>query len=229
MKTEEQRLKFNAYMKAWYAKNKERVKKSSAAAYLRKKERNPNLAKERYAQEKAYLAANPHKKERYKEAQKRFRAKWGSDYHHNLYLKDTYGISIEQYKAMLEAQNYRCKLCRKHQSEQKNRLHVDHCHVTGRIRGILCAPCNSGLGLAKESSELYLKAADYLAYWNQDILDRKAQGVLPEYPKNRKPSKAKTAASQSARKLRTKRIAPEEISHDVLMEISKKVLAETAA
>jgi hypothetical protein len=45
---------------------------------------------------------------------------------------------------------------------RKLRLNVDHCHVTGKVRGILCNSCNNGLGRFRDNPDLLLKAADYL-------------------------------------------------------------------
>lgn len=55
-----------------------------------------------------------------------------------------YGITVEQYDEMLEAQGFTCARCDK--SQETMRLAVDHCHETGRVRGLLCGPCNTYLG-----------------------------------------------------------------------------------
>jgi hypothetical protein len=83
------------------------------------------------------------------------------------YLKRNYGITIEDYERMLEAQNHRCKLCGgdgfpMDPARHKVRLVVDHCHETGEIRGLLCHNCNRGLGLFKDNPSLLLSAAAYL-------------------------------------------------------------------
>ena len=86
------------------------------------------------------------------------------------WLKSKYGISKDQYLALLESQNYRCKLCgttaarteKTGRRRDKSALCVDHCHKTGRIRGLLCRSCNSMLGMAKEDTTVLLKAIQYL-------------------------------------------------------------------
>lgn len=72
-------------------------------------------------------------------------------------LKSRYGITSEDYAEMLKSQNSLCLIC-----EEEKPLHVDHCHSTGKVRGLLCHSCNNGLGCFKDSSERCLKAADYL-------------------------------------------------------------------
>lgn len=69
-----------------------------------------------------------------------------------------YGITTEQYNAMLIAQNHSCKLCKKHESQFVRKLAVDHCHKTGKVRGLLCNYCNRGLGFFRDNTET-LKAA----------------------------------------------------------------------
>ena len=58
----------------------------------------------------------------------------------NRHLKYKYGITTEDYEIMLEEQEGKCKLC--YNPPSKKRLHVDHDHETGRVRGLLCAVCN---------------------------------------------------------------------------------------
>lgn len=77
-------------------------------------------------------------------------------------LRVTYGITLAEFLAMYEAQGSACALCRKPVPVERNR-HVDHCHDSGRIRGILCFDCNKGLGLLGDSPESIRRALDYVA------------------------------------------------------------------
>ena len=77
-------------------------------------------------------------------------------------LKKHYGISVETYNNLWVAQDGRCACCGKHQSEFKRRLHVDHCHKNGKIRGLLCTRCNPGLGYFDDSIERLELAIKYL-------------------------------------------------------------------
>lgn len=86
------------------------------------------------------------------------------DMHRNSYLQRTYGISLEDYNLHLAEQGGLCKICGNPPSGKGigGRLHVDHDHVTGAYRALLCNNCNLGLGNLQDSAELLRKAADYL-------------------------------------------------------------------
>ena len=77
-------------------------------------------------------------------------------------LKRRYGISPEEYNEMFEMQKGCCYICKRHQTEFKNKLHVDHNHHNGELRRLLCGNCNTGLGMFMDSPELLIKAAEYL-------------------------------------------------------------------
>jgi len=77
-------------------------------------------------------------------------------------LKKDFGITIQDYNFMFDKQNGCCAICDTHQSELSRRLCVDHCHDTGRVRGLLCNTCNRALGLFKDDSAILLKANRYL-------------------------------------------------------------------
>lgn len=77
-------------------------------------------------------------------------------------LRKTFGIGLEQYRAMLTEQNGVCAICKQPEVEiRKGKLQalgVDHCHTTGAIRGLLCTACNSGIARFKDNPD-YLRAA----------------------------------------------------------------------
>lgn len=77
-------------------------------------------------------------------------------------LKKRYGITLDEYSTMLAAQNYRCAICRTDEPKHKGFFVVDHCHTTGRIRGLLCQRCNYVVGLAGDDPELFRMAFEYL-------------------------------------------------------------------
>lgn len=69
----------------------------------------------------------------------------------------TYGITKEDYEHMLNAQNGVCAICKK-----DSKLWVDHNHLTGKIRGLLCPSCNTFIGYIETYSELIDKAKKYI-------------------------------------------------------------------
>lgn len=73
-----------------------------------------------------------------------------------------YGITHEQELALLKAQNFECKICAKEVTYKGKRSHIDHDHVSGKIRGILCSSCNRGLGYFFDNVNLLKKAVTYL-------------------------------------------------------------------
>jgi nitrate/TMAO reductase-like tetraheme cytochrome c subunit len=80
-------------------------------------------------------------------------------------IKRHYGLSIDQYNEMLIAQSNKCKICSKlHDvNTKRGRLYVDHDHDTGKIRGLLCGACNSGIGYLNHDIDLLYMAINYLA------------------------------------------------------------------
>ncbi len=72
-----------------------------------------------------------------------------------------YGLTIEQYEAMLTKQGGGCAICGAKRSG-KRRLSVDHDHCTGRVRGVLCANCNRAIGLLGDDPTRLQKALAYL-------------------------------------------------------------------
>lgn len=79
----------------------------------------------------------------------------------NIDTLKNYGISYREYLEKRQAQNGRCAICDK-TPIRPAKLHLDHCHTTGKIRAFICFHCNSLLGYAKDSTELLNKAAHYL-------------------------------------------------------------------
>lgn len=78
-------------------------------------------------------------------------------------LRYYFGITVEQYDAMLEEQGHVCAICKQpERSKRYVRLCVDHCHATGGNRGLLCNRCNRGVGLFGDSPENLRSAARYL-------------------------------------------------------------------
>lgn len=79
-------------------------------------------------------------------------------------LKHRYNLSYEKYLEMKKSQSNKCLICEADEKESKNgRLVVDHCHSTGKIRGLLCDKCNNGLGRFNDNIETLRSAINYLS------------------------------------------------------------------
>lgn len=131
---------------------------------------------------KEYLGKNPDKAKKYKENRKEQQKQYrnANKQKRNEYLKEwgknnpekkraqkyrfRYGIDLQDYEVMLKSQENCCKICGSKETNRKNTEYfaVDHCHETGKVRGLLCYNCNSGLGKFKDNPELLEKAIDYL-------------------------------------------------------------------
>lgn len=78
-------------------------------------------------------------------------------------FKCNYGISIDDYMRMLHKQDYKCAICKSDGPGARAKYFaVDHCHATGKVRGLLCTKCNTGLGLFSDNSEHLQMAIKYL-------------------------------------------------------------------
>jgi len=85
-----------------------------------------------------------------------------ADCRKNRNLIKTYGITLEDYKVMYEAQQGLCKICKQPESIERISLAVDHCHTTGAVRGLLCGRCNKAIGLFDDDLTLMESATAYL-------------------------------------------------------------------
>lgn len=88
---------------------------------------------------------------------------------HDYKLKVRYNITLNQYTEMLQKQNGKCAICGSEESALHNytkhiqRLAVDHCHLTGKVRGILCQDCNRGIAKFREDITRLENAIKYLS------------------------------------------------------------------
>lgn len=84
-------------------------------------------------------------------------------------LRQFYGIDLDDFEAMKAAQGHCCAICARHEDDiprprktDHSSLVPDHCHETGRIRGLICNPCNLLIGHARHDEEILSRAIDYL-------------------------------------------------------------------
>lgn len=124
---------------------------------------NPEPARERTER---WRQENP---ERYAANQKAFVASGGKKVaDRRSHLKRKYGMTLEEYDAMLEAQGGGCFICGRPPREDIS-LHVDHDHSTGKVRGILCFCCNNALADFQDDPALLRKAAAYVSVNSAEI------------------------------------------------------------
>ncbi len=111
-----------------------------------------------YKNLKQWRKKNPDK---VKKIAKTFRTQNENGYYNSFY-KSKYKISFDYYNELVKKQDSKCKICGIDQSELDRRLAVDHCHETGKVRGLLCGNCNKGIGNLQESVMILESAITYL-------------------------------------------------------------------
>lgn len=90
------------------------------------------------------------------------------NYWRNAHLRCKFGITLDDYNAILDAQNGKCAICKQPETKGDPRtgklfpLAVDHCHDKKHIRGLLCMKCNRGLGLFEDDADRLRAAVRYL-------------------------------------------------------------------
>jgi hypothetical protein len=80
----------------------------------------------------------------------------------NWKLRKHYGLTPEDFDILLMKQKGACAICLKTQEQTGKILNVDHCHKTGKVRGLLCGGCNASLGVFEDSIETLQRAIAYL-------------------------------------------------------------------
>ena len=146
---QEFRQKKIAYASAYYKAHKEQIRER----LRRRRGTDPVYRQKRLAAAQVYREA--HKEElnerrrRNPMTRRKQRLRWA------------YGISLEEYDAMLDRQGGVCAICKKKPDAGKA-LFVDHCHVTGMVRGLLCGKCNSVLAFGNDDPDILRAAIAYL-------------------------------------------------------------------
>lgn len=77
-------------------------------------------------------------------------------------LINQYNVTEEDYNKLFESQSGKCKICGIHQSQLDVALAVDHNHETGKVRGLLCRKCNTGIAMFGDEAKILYLAGDYL-------------------------------------------------------------------
>ena len=116
--------------------------------------KNKEAYKDYYKKNKEAIAA--YKKDHYEKNKEAYAA-----YSKNYYVLRKYGITLAEKKKIKDEQENKCKICYQNFSSDVE-PHVDHCHTTGEIRGLLCIRCNLGLGYFQDNPLALVRAAEYL-------------------------------------------------------------------
>ena len=77
-------------------------------------------------------------------------------------LRSAYGLEIQDYAALLFRQEGRCAVCGVAPRHDEPRLCVDHCHRSGKVRGLLCGHCNTAIGKFRDDASRMRRAAAYV-------------------------------------------------------------------
>jgi len=98
-------------------------------------------------------------------------------YYHKYY----YGLDHGAYEVMLAKQNFVCAICKSTKSRRGKDEHfcIDHCHSTGKVRGLLCHHCNMAIGFFRDDPEILRVAAEYLEA--QLVIDSSSEGGLKAF------------------------------------------------
>lgn len=134
------------YMKLYAEKNKEKIKERGKKYRSNRLKQNPNHYVEQY--------------NKYKETHQKYRKENKETLAENQWkTRGITDITYTKYLNELKKQNGKCKIC----GHDMNRPQVDHSHDTGKYRGILCVPCNNGLGIYEKKKELFEKYLNEVA------------------------------------------------------------------
>lgn len=134
---------------------KEKKKLSRRESYLKNWERERARGREYFKENRDWILA---KNRKY--------IKENPDKRKNTMLKYEYGITLDDYNKMFNAQGGKCAICQRHQNELKKTLCVDHDHKTGAIRELLCMTCNTDLASVENRLEEMTK---YLNKHRKDV------------------------------------------------------------
>jgi Recombination endonuclease VII len=192
------REKQNAARRERYANDDEYREKRNAA----RRERYANDAK--YRERRAAAA-----REKYaSDGEYRERCKTLDRARH---LKRKYGISIEEYTRLLHQQNHACAICERPFDRTP---HIDHCHLTHWVRGLLCLKCNMGLGCFDDNPIFLFKAALYALRWYLHLLQVFNKQVFNKQVLNREEHDM-TTSDDSGDENRAARVMRKAILHEL--------------
>lgn len=206
-----------AYQKAYYQRNRERLLAQQKERGKRNYQANPDYYK---AKSQRWREANPDRhqqsQQRYQETNRERTNQRSRDWYAANKARASaqarrqklarYGLTEADYEEMLAAQGGGCMICGSLEA-MKGRpdvsFRVDHDHTTGAVRGLLCAPCNSGLGHFKDNPDLLMRAAAYLTRLSSGATsttssERSSTPSSPKVSPSPRSTAARTSRSASA-------------------------------
>jgi len=148
------RLRIYKYQKLWYKNNKDKYKVYAKRYAVKNHDKL-------LAHVKTYRSEHPDK---VRVIEKRFREKYKERLYRKrrqAYCKATYGITLEQKEEMIVKQQNKCLICN-HAFSDAQHTHVDHDHITKKVRGILCSSCNCMLAFSKDNINILKSGIKYL-------------------------------------------------------------------
>lgn len=158
-------------IRVWKAANPEKVKAQKARYKVegRKNKNGKEYKEARKDSAQRWRAKNPGYSAKWKKANpEKARAWYEANFEKIMFqgkraaLKRIYGLTLEQRDELFASQNFRCAVCKSTEPGSTKGWHMDHCHNTKRVRGILCNHCNLMLGYAKDNPTTLNNAIEYL-------------------------------------------------------------------
>ena len=133
--------------KAYYLKNRDRL--------LQQKREYQKANREKINEKnRSYYRRNEKFRKNQQERMRKYKRAWR--------LGKVYGITEDEYQDMLDRQSGVCAICKSGDWGKKGSPHIDHDHLSGKVRGILCQTCNQAIGLMGDSTEKLMAAIKYL-------------------------------------------------------------------
>lgn len=177
-------IKKREYNRKWQETNKNKVAVHFKKYWDKKRDEVNKKRRERYALDpekfrektKKWQKNNPEKKKATMDSwrknnpnyRKEYEEKYPEKFHSRRFKELMWRIKVkmtyDDFKQMLKKQDNKCAICGK--EETKRRMSVDHCHKTGKVRGLLCQLCNTSLGGFKDDVAILKKAIKYLSINN---------------------------------------------------------------
>ncbi len=151
------RLKQNENARRYHHRHREEVLKKMRVYHARYRKENAEVYRKR---SREYYHKNREKRQAYRKE----RVAQDSDYRVKCARKEKYGLTHEAFLALIDVQSDKCAICRTRfdHSVKWGGAHVDHDHANGRVRGLLCRNCNTGIGDFRDNPEILLLAYEYL-------------------------------------------------------------------